>query len=88
MAWCDEIVIVDSGSTDRTLEICREYTDRIVFHPWEGFVKQKGFALSCCTGDWVLNLDADEEVSPELAAEITAKVRSLPANRASTSSEP
>jgi glycosyltransferase involved in cell wall biosynthesis len=70
VAWCDEIVIVDSGSTDKTVEICKEYTDRIFQRPWPGFVEQKRFALEQCRSEWVLNLDADEEVSAELAAEI------------------
>jgi len=68
--WCDEIVIVDSFSTDRTLEICREYTDQIHQRPWPGFVEQKAFALSQAHYPWVLNLDADERVSPELRREI------------------
>ena len=68
--WCNEIVVVDSGSTDRTLEICKEYTNRILFRPWTGYVDQKKFALEQCESDWVLNIDADEEVSPELKAEI------------------
>jgi hypothetical protein len=67
--WCDEIVIVDSFSTDRTVEICREYTDRIIQRPWPGYVEQKRFALSQATHEWVLNVDADEEVSPELQCE-------------------
>jgi len=66
VAWCDEIVIVDSGSTDSTLEICKEYTNSIYSMEWEGYGAQKNFALSKCTSDWVLNLDADEEVSTEL----------------------
>ena len=68
--WCDEIVIVDSGSTDETLSICREYTDRIFERNWPGFVEQKRFALGQCTHDWVLNIDADEEVSFELRDEL------------------
>lgn len=70
--WCDEIVVIDSGSTDRTLEICREYTDRIVNRPWPGFVEQKRFGLLQCTSDWVLNIDADEVVTDELRDEIQA----------------
>jgi len=68
--WCDEIVIVDSFSTDRTVDICREYTSRIVQRAWPGYVEQKRFALSQATHEWVLNVDADEEVSPELRHEI------------------
>jgi glycosyltransferase involved in cell wall biosynthesis len=70
--WCDEIVVVDSFSTDRTIEICREYTDQIHQRPWPGFVEQKSFALSQTHFPWVLNLDADERVSPELRREIQA----------------
>jgi glycosyltransferase involved in cell wall biosynthesis len=68
--WCDEIVVVDSGSTDSTLSICQEYTTKIFYHPWQGYVGQKQHALSLCSGDWVLNLDADEEVSKDLANEL------------------
>ncbi|MBI3756473.1 MAG: glycosyltransferase [Deltaproteobacteria bacterium] len=68
--WCDEIIIVDSFSTDRTLEICREYTSHIFQRPWPGYVTQKRFALGQTTQEWVLNIDADEEVSPELRHEI------------------
>jgi len=70
--WCDEIVIVDSFSTDQTVNICREYTQRIIQRSWPGYVEQKRFALSQATYDWVLNVDADEEVSPELRHEILA----------------
>lgn len=68
--WCDEIVIVDSFSTDRTVDICREYTNRIIQRPWPGYVEQKRFALAQTTHEWVLNVDADEEVSPALQQEI------------------
>lgn len=70
VAWCDEIIIVDSGSTDTTLEICREFTHKITHKDWQGYVKQKRFALEQCSCDWVLNVDADEEVSSELKDEI------------------
>ena len=68
--WADEIVLVDSFSTDRTIEIARKFTDRIIQHPWQGFGKQKNFALGQASFPWVLSLDADEAVSPALAAEI------------------
>ena len=68
--WADEIVLVDSGSTDRTCEIAREYGAKVIVEPWRGYVAQKNFAIDHCTQSWVLSLDADEEVSPELADEI------------------
>lgn len=66
----DEIVVVDSGSTDRTLEIARSFHARIVSQPWLGYVAQKNFALDQATHDWVLSIDADEELSPDLADSI------------------
>jgi glycosyltransferase involved in cell wall biosynthesis len=73
--WCDEIVVVDSFSHDCTVEICREYTDRIFQRAWPGFVEQKAFALAQARYPWVLNLDADERVSPELRREIETVLR-------------
>lgn len=64
--FADEIVIVDSGSVDRTLEIAREFKARILSEPWRGFASQKNFAIAQCRGTWVLSLDADEELSPKL----------------------
>ena len=72
--WCDEIIIIDSGSKDRTLEICAEFGVNIQQRPWPGYVEQKRFGLGCCTKEWVLNLDADEELSPELQSEIQEKL--------------
>jgi len=72
--WADEIVVVDSGSKDRTCEIAREYGARVVVEPWRGYVAQKQYAIELCTRDWVLLLDADEEVSPGLAGEIRAVI--------------
>jgi len=65
-----ETVVVDSGSTDRTAEIAREHGARFEVHPWRGHVAQKNRALGLASRPWVLCLDADEEVSPELAASI------------------
>ncbi|MGA8764786.1 MAG: glycosyltransferase family 2 protein [Candidatus Sulfotelmatobacter sp.] len=72
--WADEIVLVDSGSTDRTCEIARGYGARVVLEPWRGYVAQKQYAIDLCSEDWVLLLDADEEVSPGLAEEIRTVV--------------
>jgi len=69
--WCDEITVIDSGSTDRTLEICKTFTNvKIVSRPWPGHVAQKQFALTQCSHEWILNIDSDEEVSDELRANI------------------
>lgn len=72
LAWTDEIIVVDSGSTDRTPEISRRHTDRFFRHPWQGMIEQKKYATSLASNDWILSLDADERVSPELRAEIEA----------------
>lgn len=72
LTWCDEIVVVDSFSTDRTVDICRRYTDRVIQRPWAGYREQKAFAHSKATKDWVLLVDSDERVTPELRAEIQA----------------
>lgn len=72
VAFADEVVVVDSGSTDGTLEIALQYGARIVRQEWLGFGRQKQFAVSCAAHDWVLCLDADERVSDELRAAIVA----------------
>jgi len=72
--WADEIVVIDSGSTDRTCDIAREYGAKVIHEPWRGYVAQKNYALELCTQDWILALDADEEVSPGLADEIRGVV--------------
>ncbi len=72
--WADEIVVVDSCSTDETVQICRQYTDKVIEKKWPGHVKQKQFALEQAMGDWILFLDADERLSKEAAREIKDRV--------------
>jgi len=73
VAWCDEIVVLDSFSTDRTLEICRRYTDRVYQNTWLGYVGQRNRIREMAGGPWILFLDSDEEVSPPLREEILAE---------------
>jgi glycosyltransferase involved in cell wall biosynthesis len=78
--FADEIVILDSGSTDRTLEIARSFSNTKVFsEKWKGFAAQKNAAIERCTGTWILSLDADEELSPELQTEIRILFSATPA---------
>jgi glycosyltransferase involved in cell wall biosynthesis len=74
LAFCDERIVVDAGSTDRTAAIAAEKGARIVRHEWCGFGAQKNFALSLAQGDWVLSIDADERVSAALAQEIARAI--------------
>jgi glycosyltransferase involved in cell wall biosynthesis len=64
----DEIVVVDSGSTDATLEIARAAGAKVFSEAWKGYAAQKNSAIAKCAGDWILSLDADEALSPKLAA--------------------
>jgi glycosyltransferase involved in cell wall biosynthesis len=70
MAFCDEIIVVDAHSTDRTREIARDAGARVIERDWRGYRTQKQFAVNSASHDWILSLDADERLSPELAAEI------------------
>jgi hypothetical protein len=79
LSFCDEVVVVDSGSRDRTREIAAEAGARVVEHPWRGFAAQRNVALDHASGSWVLEVDADERVSPELAAEMRALLDDPPA---------
>jgi glycosyltransferase involved in cell wall biosynthesis len=74
--WMDEIVVVDSFSTDRTIEIARTYTDKIFQRPWNGFGDQKNYAMDQVSTDWVFILDSDERIPAELQAEIQAVLSS------------
>jgi len=68
--WVDEVIVVDSGSVDDTVKVSESIGARVVFNAWRGYGPQKVFAEGLCRNNWVLNLDADEEISPKLAAEI------------------
>jgi glycosyltransferase involved in cell wall biosynthesis len=69
--WCDEIVIIDTGSTDRTIEIAREYTGDIHSEEWLGFGPQKQLAVEKATSEWILSIDTDERIPDTLRDEIT-----------------
>lgn len=70
VCWADEIVVVDSHSTDNTVTICREYTDRVIIRDWPGHIQQKNYAVDSTSHPWILSLDADERVSEPLRKEI------------------
>jgi glycosyltransferase involved in cell wall biosynthesis len=82
VAWADEIVVVDSGSTDDTVAICKEFGAQVHVHDWPGFGVQKNRALGYAAKDWVLSLDADERVTTELRAEIETILRNESASDA------
>jgi glycosyltransferase involved in cell wall biosynthesis len=82
VAFADEIVVVDSHSTDDTVAIARQYTDRVVIHDWLGHIDQKNHAASLASHDWILSLDADERVTPQLAVEIRSTLDDEPAHAA------
>ena len=77
--WVPEIVIVDAESEDGSAALAREFTDKVFVRPWQGYVPAKNFALANCTGDWVLWIDADERVTPELRQEICGLLAQPPA---------
>ena len=74
----DEIILVDSGSKDKTLEIAREFACKISYHNWEGYGKQKNYAMSLCKNEWLLSLDADEIMTDGLIQEIKFWLSSNP----------
>ncbi|MBY0579484.1 MAG: glycosyltransferase family 2 protein [Burkholderiales bacterium] len=74
VSWADEIVVIDSGSTDETVKICESFGAKIQVTDWPGFGPQKNRALDLATGVWILSLDADEIVTPELKNEILGAI--------------
>jgi glycosyltransferase involved in cell wall biosynthesis len=81
VAWASEIVVVDCGSTDDTVALARRHTDHVSHRDWTGYGAQKDHATTLATHDWVLSLDADERVSPELATEIRTLIKQEPSHR-------
>jgi len=81
VAWADERIVVDSRSTDETVAIAGRHGARVVSREWPGYAAQKNHAASLAKNDWILSIDADERVSPELAAEITTTLAQEPAAR-------
>lgn len=77
VSWADEIIVVDSHSSDQTRTVAEQSGARVITHDWPGFAGQKQFAVEQTANDWVFSLDADERVSPELKTSI-AKLREQP----------
>ena len=73
-----EIIVVDSGSTDRTVEIAKSFGAKVFVETWKGYSAQKNSAIEKATGDWILSLDADEEVDPTLVRELQWLLRVIP----------
>ena len=81
VAWADERIVVDSHSTDETVAVARARGARVEVRDWPGYSDQKNFAAGLASNDWILSIDADERVSPELGAEIRALMQAGPAAR-------
>ena len=79
--WADEIVVVDSGSTDGTADIARAKGVTVLSRAWSGYVDQKNFAAERVSNDWIFSLDADERIPPALAAEVQTLVSNEPSKR-------
>jgi glycosyltransferase involved in cell wall biosynthesis len=81
VSWADEIIVVDSHSTDDTVAIARRLASRVEVRDWSGYSEQKNYAAGIASNDWILSVDADERVTPELAAEIRALMSGVPGAR-------
>lgn len=80
--WVDEVIVIDSGSGDDTVAVAESLGARVTFNEWSGYGPQKVFGEGLCRNDWLLNLDADEEITPGLAAEIRDAFATTPAHSA------
>lgn len=74
VSWADEIIVVDSGSTDKTLEIANKYTDKVISREWTGYTSQRNFAINEAKNEWIFPLDADERCTIELKDEILSVI--------------
>jgi glycosyltransferase involved in cell wall biosynthesis len=75
LSWADELIVIDSESTDDTVAIARRFTERVIVRPWPGYIAQKNFAAEQARHDWIFSLDADERVSPALATDVKHAVQ-------------
>jgi glycosyltransferase involved in cell wall biosynthesis len=80
VTWADELIVVDAESSDETVPIARQFTDRVIVRRWPGYVEQKNFAASVASHEWILSLDADERVTPALGTEIQDVLAGNPAH--------
>lgn len=75
LQWVDEIVVIDSFSTDDTVEIAKKFTDKVYLNAWPGYSNQKNFGHTKCSQEWILSIDADERITPELQQEIKQAIQ-------------